>query len=232
MVELKKEFWEKFYSQDDGHVMYPHEEIIRFFSTYIRKRVDLAKFVDKCHFEPIPRVLDIGCGRGRHVVFSSELGLDIHAIDLSEEAIKLTKKWLETKNIQVDDSKVVTSSVTDMPWANDYFDFAISHGVFDSMYFDIAKQGMAEASRVIKKGGLFYIDLVSGDDSMHSKEYSDDEVVTTAHEYGTVQSYYNYSKINTLISHYFEIKEIFLIKKINVHSGDFISRWHLVLKNL
>ncbi len=35
-AENKKEFWEESYLKKDNFVFYPHEEVIRFFSKYIR----------------------------------------------------------------------------------------------------------------------------------------------------------------------------------------------------
>ncbi|WP_144937415.1 bifunctional 2-polyprenyl-6-hydroxyphenol methylase/3-demethylubiquinol 3-O-methyltransferase UbiG [Paenibacillus sp. 32O-W] len=46
-----------------------------------------------------PRVLDIGCGTGRHVRFLSSRGLDAHGIDISQGVIDIGKK-LGTKNIK------------------------------------------------------------------------------------------------------------------------------------
>ena len=50
--------WDKSYKNRDNYIFYPHEEIIRFISKYIRKRVGLNEFtyIDNNS----PKVLDIG----------------------------------------------------------------------------------------------------------------------------------------------------------------------------
>jgi len=38
------------------------------------------------------RVLDLGCGTGRHVVYFAKQGFETHGIDISETGLKKTKK--------------------------------------------------------------------------------------------------------------------------------------------
>lgn len=47
---------------------------------------------------PESRVLDCGCGRGRHSIYLSEKGFEVTGIDLSEKNIESVKKT-ETKNL-------------------------------------------------------------------------------------------------------------------------------------
>lgn len=46
-TNLKSE-WEDSYSKRDNYLFHPHEEVIRFVSKYIRKRVGLSQFVTLC----------------------------------------------------------------------------------------------------------------------------------------------------------------------------------------
>ena len=45
--------------------------------------------------------LDIGCGLGRHTIQFAKKGFNVNSIDLSEEAIKTTKEWLDTEGIKI-----------------------------------------------------------------------------------------------------------------------------------
>jgi SAM-dependent methyltransferase len=82
-----KEQWEKSYKNKDNFVFYPNEEVIRFTSKYIRKRVGLNEFVDVHNYSDNPKVLDLGCGIGRHIIYGLDMKLDMYGIDLSEVAI-------------------------------------------------------------------------------------------------------------------------------------------------
>jgi hypothetical protein len=100
------------------------------------------------------------------------------------------------------------------------------------MPFEIARAACVELARVIPSGGLFYCDLISGDDSQHASEFSGEEIVSTAHEQGTVQLYFNLAKIQSMIQGVFEIYECNLVRRENILRGGYTSRYHLDLKRI
>ena len=118
-----------------------------------------------------------------------------------------------------------------MPFTDNFFDFAVSHGVFDSMPFDVASRAMQETARCLKPGALFYLDLVSGDNSEHFPEFCGEEIIGTEHEKGTVQSFFNWEKVQRLAGQEWDVLEAALIRRISVTNSAFHSRYHIVLKN-
>ena len=64
---------------------------------------------------------------------------DVHGIDLSENAIVKAKEVIRTHKNFISDENVVSGSAADLPWDDNYFDVVVSHGVLDSMPFDVAK---------------------------------------------------------------------------------------------
>ncbi|ADM72609.1 hypothetical protein GMA19_04855 [Paenibacillus polymyxa E681] len=229
-MDNKKQEWQNSYKNGENHVFFPHEEVIRFFAKYITKRVGLQDYKTIHTHQAQPRFLDVGCGIGRHIIFSKQMGLDSYGIDLSDEAIMKARAWASSAGIDHIECKIVAGSITKMPWNDGFFQFAGSNGVFDSMNFEIAKEGIRETARVLEKEGLFYCDLISGDDSNHSREFTGEEISGTGHEQGTVQMYYNYSKILDLIGSNFAIEEITMIRNENILTGFFHSRYHLILR--
>jgi len=226
-----KEKWEESYHRKDNFLFYPHEEIIRFFAQYITKRKGLDEFERKHALAGLPRVLDLGCGIGRHVIFAHEMQAEPYGIDLSHSAIEYAREWARQKGLTQPEDKLVQGDVSRMAFSDNFFDFIISHGVLDSMPFATAKDAVKEASRVLKKGGLFYCDVVSGDDDRHSREYTGEEVVRTSLEEGTIQMYFNFGTVRELVTPWFEIQDAILIRRENVIGTGYISRYHLVLKN-
>jgi ubiquinone/menaquinone biosynthesis C-methylase UbiE len=226
------EEWNESYRNRDNFVFYPHEQIIRFVSKYVRKRIGLDEFRDVVPCGTPPTVLDLGCGIGRHIVYCHEMGLDPHGIDLSSSAIGVARDWAAGRGVTATETKILQGDIRHLPWADGYFDFAVSHGVLDSMQFEIARDACREMQRVLKKGGLFYCDMISGNDSSHAREFEGEEIVSTAHEKGTIQFYYSFSKILALIDGFLEIVECKLIRDEDVLSGCFGSRYHLVLKGV
>jgi ubiquinone/menaquinone biosynthesis C-methylase UbiE len=227
MINQEQE-WNKSYINRDNFVFYPHEEVIRFVSKYIRKRIGLREFKDIGSFDSEPKVLDLGCGIGRHVIFCEEMGLDTYGIDVSKEAVKVARTWLVNRGIENPDHKILQGDIRQLPFSDRFFDYAISHGVLDSMSFDIAQESVSEVARVLAPGGLFYCDLISGDDSSHSREYCGENVVTNSHENGTIQSFFNFTKIKILFDELFISKEAIIIRREDIFSGKYSSRYHLV----
>jgi hypothetical protein len=172
--------WDRSYENRDNFVFYPHEEVIRFVSRFIRKRIGLDEF----------------------------------------------------KGVPESNSVILQGDVRALPWSAGFFRYAVSHGVLDSMPGEIARAACVELARVMQPGGLFYRDLISGDDSRHAREFSGEETVTTAHEHGTVQLYFNMAKIQTLIDGIFRIEECNLIRLENVMRGGYSSRYCLVLERI
>lgn len=224
--------WDKSYEKRDNFVFYPHEEVIRFVSKFIRKRIGLGEFQDIVHGKHGVRVLDLGCGIGRHVVYCHEMGLEAYGVDLSDAAVEVARKWAIQKQLPDPEERIRQGDVRHLPWDDNFFDYAVSHGVLDSMPFEIAKAACIELARVMPVGGLFYCDLISGDDSRHAREFSGEEVVTTAHEQGTIQLYFNLGKILSMVDGVFEIDECNLIRRENVLQGGYTSRYHLVLRKI
>ncbi len=190
----------------------------------------LNEYGDVCSMVPPKKALDLGCGIGRHVIYSYEMGFDAYGIDLSETAIGFAVDWFKQRGGSDPQSRIKQGDITNLPFSDDYFDVIISHGVLDSVPFSVAQNAMSEAARVMKKDGLFYLDLISGDDSAHAREYAGEQIVEAEHEKGTIQSYFNFAKINCLVDGYFELVECILIRREDVISGFYTSRWHIVLK--
>ena len=230
VVDLNKTEWDKSYEKRDNFVFYPHEEVIRFVSRFIRKRVGLHEFHDVVPDAANGRVLDLGCGIGRHVVFAQQMGLDAYGIDLSDVAVRTARSWAREAGISDPDQRVLQGDVRALPWDDGFFQYAVSHGVLDSMPFEVAQAACAELARVMRPGGLFYCDLISGDDSCHAREFSGEERVTTAHEEGTIQLYFNLARIHAMIGDSFLIEECNLIRRENIFRGGYTSRYHIVLK--
>jgi SAM-dependent methyltransferase len=231
-VDNNQTEWNKSYCNRDNFVFFPHEEVIRFVSKFIRKKTGLDEYRDIAPNAGGVKVLDLGCGIGRHVIYCHEMGLDSYGVDLSETAIQVAIDWAVRKGMPDSTLRIRQGDVRHLPWDDGYFDFAVSHGVLDSMPFEIARAACMELARKMTKEGLFYCDLISGDDASHAREYAGEEVVTANHENGTIQSYFNLAKIKKMIEGAFEIVECILIRREEVMRGGYASRYHLILKKV
>lgn len=230
--DVKKREWEASYAKRDNFLFHPNEEVIRFVSKHIRKRIGLDEWLDTAP-TPIPmhpRVLDVGCGIGRHLIFAKEMNFDPYGIDLSQEAVSIAREWLHRAGMNDAHERVTTGTAQSLPWEDGFFDYALSHGVLDSMPFEVARQAVAETARVLKPKALFYCDLISGDDSAHDPAFDGEETRASEHEKGTLQSYFNRQKIERLLEGRLNLLDCLLIHRTDAFSGRFEGRWHVVGK--
>ncbi|QSZ40742.1 methyltransferase domain-containing protein [Sulfurimonas aquatica] len=222
--------WNNSYKNKDNFVFYPHEEIIRFISKYIKKRIGFNDFKKQYNFHHLPKVLDFGCGIGRHVKLINEFKLDAYGFDLSTDAISYAKEIFQQQNLSYLGNKVIQANITNLPYDDNKFDFMLSHGVLDSMPFEIAKIGMSELHRCIQNDGYIYFDLISTKDSSFNGNL--EKEIDEAHELGTIQSYFDLHKINLLLGKLFQIQEITLIEKQDILNNINHARYHVVVKKL
>tara|TARA_B100001250_G_C19802930_1_gene791930 strand:- start:82 stop:774 length:693 start_codon:yes stop_codon:yes gene_type:complete len=228
-MENNLQNWNNSYENKDNFLFVPNEEVVRFISKYIQKRVGINNFkiIDN---KKDKKILDFGCGIGRHIIYGLEMGLDMYGFDLSDVAIKECLNWIKEKKLVASNDKILSANANNLPWDDNFFQYGISHAVLDSMTFDNARLGCKELNRVLEKDSLFYCDLISGDDSNHNSNFSGEEIIKTDHEYNTIQNYYNYEKICLLIKDFFSIEDIVLVKKKDIQTDKYFSRFYLVLR--
>jgi ubiquinone/menaquinone biosynthesis C-methylase UbiE len=229
MTDNQKQSWEESYQKKDNFLFFPHEEVIRFFAGYVSKRVGLDAFEKKASND-FPKVLDLGCGIGRHVVFAHQMKTDAYGIDLSQTAVDVARAWATKEGMKNASEKIVQGDITKMPFENEFFDHIVSHGVLDSMSLENSMNAFKEAARVLSPSGYFYCDLISGDDSDHSADFGGEELVNTEHEKNTLQLYFNDALLEKVIAPYFKFHEKVIVRRTNVTRGQFYSRYHLILK--
>lgn len=227
MSELREK-WNESYRRLENFAFYPHEELIRFLSKYIKKRIGFDEFSQIHDGSLSQNFLDLGCGIGRHIRLAGEYGLVGHGIDLSDEAVQVAIEWAREYGVTEPERKIKQGETSSLPWPDEYFGVVASHGVLDSMPYEDAILAVKEVGRVLVKGGYFYCDLISGDDSEHGREYAGEERAGAGHEEGTIQSYFNYSKIQNLFGDTgLAILDCVLVRREDVITGKITSRYHL-----
>jgi ubiquinone/menaquinone biosynthesis C-methylase UbiE len=241
--------WDKVYSKAFGGTWYPSEGIIRFTARYLQRRVGIDVWDVK---RKVSRVLDAGCGNGRHAVFFAEQGFNVCGIDISDEAIEIAKAWLRKKGLK---AHLEMGDITRLPFEDKYFDIVISHEVLDHIAFPDAKRALQEINRVSSKGAYVYITLRSTEDAecgRGEKVANNTFVLQEGYEKGIIQHFFDSEEIKELLKDFkiFDIElheqrfpDIFTIDKAFLQSSKgerrFIglskpvdlnlkySRWHI-----
>jgi len=119
----------------------------------------LIKYVDK-----IPagsHVLDIGAGQGRHSVYLAEEGCFVDAVDSSETAIEILKKFRHGKinYIQTDVSKFQSPS--------NYYSAILLFGIIQILTPKEINNLVDNTKLWIKNGGLIFVTAFGKDDDIY-----------------------------------------------------------------
>jgi SAM-dependent methyltransferase len=205
MAETKQETdskWDRVYSEQFMTLWYPNEDIIRFCSRLIQKRlthdqVDVRRKVE--------RILDLGCGNGRHAVYFAREGFKASGIDVSPQAIDWAVDWARREDLDVD---FRVADITELPFADQTFDAVVSHGVLDHVPMEIARKAAEEVRRVLSPGGLFYCDLRCAEDSDYgvgAQAAPNTFVVGDGYEKGLVQHFFTAGDTSVLFDGLFRI---------------------------
>ena len=229
--ELHKNDWENSYKRKENFVFLASDEVVRFISRFIIKRVGINNYEKIYNFDQKLKVLDVCCGIGRNSLYGEQMGLDMYGFDLSLEAVRSAIKYLKINNINTDlNQRFKAASVTEIPWDEKFFDHAICDSALDSMAFSVAKAGISELARVIKKDGFFYCNLISGDIESDNNDSTREVIINNSFEKGTIQSYFNEKKIKNLLEPNFEIINYELHKIFDKENRVKDARWHIITK--
>jgi SAM-dependent methyltransferase len=142
----------------------------------------LEKLIGKVGINKEARVLDVGCGRGRHSIYLNKEGFDVTGIDLSPSNILFDKQFENEKlNFYLHDMREVFRS--------NYYDLVLN--LFSSFgYFDKERDNLRciiAIAMSLKPGGIFVFDYLNAEKvrlSMEEKNTKDvDGIHFRIHKY-------------------------------------------------
>jgi len=104
------------------------------------------------------KILDLGCGVGRHSYLFAENGFNVDSLDFSETAIKEVSKNVKERNYKIN---VVQGDMLNLPYKNCSFDCILAYHVISHTDTNGIKKIIEEINRVLKSDGEFYLTLCS-----------------------------------------------------------------------
>ena len=118
---------------------------------FIHKYVDIESDIESDN--KVVKVLDIGCGGGRNIKTYQTNNIKIIGIDNSSEFVKLCKN---------EELEVVLSSMTQIPFPDNYFDNLMVIASFHHLTNTIERnKALQEMFRVLKKNGTIILSVWS-----------------------------------------------------------------------
>ena len=138
--------WEAAWREKESHQLWsvPDEEV--------------AALLGTLRAEGLERVLDLGFGLGRHVIFFARRGFETHGIEPTESGFAYCEGWLRREGLE---ASIRIGEMTELPYEDGFFDFVLSWNVVYHGTLLQLKRALSEIRRVTRPGGLAYLTLNS-----------------------------------------------------------------------
>lgn len=139
------EAWDNIFVQRGKVFKEPHE--------------DLPKLVQSFKDAGANKVLDLGCGTSRHVVYLARHDFSVFGLDNSPEGLRLTKQWLEEEGLVAD--LRLHNMKEKLPYKDSFFDAVISIQVIHHAEIATIIGMIKELCRVLKMDGILFATVPS-----------------------------------------------------------------------
>jgi len=141
MVKLRKNAWNEVFKKDGIIFTKPQKSIYR-----------IVRFFNK---NRVKRVLDLGCGSGRHLVYLAKHGFDVYGIDIAEEGIKIARNWLTKEGLRA--HLKVGDIYKKLPYKDNFFDAIICIRTLNHGKIEWIRRCIREMERILKPKGLIFL---------------------------------------------------------------------------
>ena len=152
-IELIREYWNKkpfeyqLSKSPLGTIDY-FQAVESYYSTkysYLKKYIDYSALEGK-------KGLDIGCGFGNDLVKLSKSGAIVTGVDISDLAVKMSKKNLEIRNLN---AEVLQGDGENLKYKDNSFDFIFA--ISTVSYTTNPERMVQEIHRMLKEGSVAYL---------------------------------------------------------------------------
>jgi SAM-dependent methyltransferase len=103
------------------------------------------------------RVLDLGCGNGRHLVHLARAGFSVTGLDISITGLRLARQWLDEEGLHADTT--LADFRDPLPLKGNSFDALLSTQVIHHACIAKVRLAISEIYRLLAPGGLALISV-------------------------------------------------------------------------
>lgn len=121
---------------------------------------EFLEFINNHNFK-LKKVLDIGCGNGKYLVFLKTLGFEVSGIDSSLTAVEMTKESLG------EDSRILCANMYKYIASSSSYDLIISIAAIHHGLKKEVRNAINNIYSALIPGGCFFITLPDNEGSSH-----------------------------------------------------------------
>jgi SAM-dependent methyltransferase len=136
--------WETAYQRGHARSREPHEQ---------------AEAVARLFRENgVRRILDLGCGDGRHLVWFAAQGFEMAGLDAAPTGLTLAEGFLAAAGQKAD---LVCADIAEIPFADGSFDAVICVQVINHQDIDGIRRTVADIRRVLRPEGRLFLTVAT-----------------------------------------------------------------------
>ena len=139
-------------------------------------------------FSSPQRILEVGCGYGRDLVYLKGLGHEVVGVDFSSTALELARSFAP-------DGDFVKSDVSKLPYSDGSFDVVYGYFVLHLLDSWTRAAMLRESVRVLRPGGFLFQTVASAADSDFG-EGVEQAPCTFVNKRGVLKYYYTREAVN------------------------------------
>ncbi len=145
-------------------------------------------------FDKRGRLLDAGCGSGKHAIPLGMRGFDVIGLDVSLNALKIASERAANRKLKIE---FMAGNVYHLPFSDCSFDFIWCYGVLQHLLLEERALAISEFRRILNDGGILFIEVLGQEDM----RYGGDEVEpdTFVRKNGIIYHYFNKSELENLL---------------------------------
>jgi SAM-dependent methyltransferase len=101
------------------------------------------------------RILDFGCGSGRHLVHLTKLGFNVVGLDYSPAGLRMAKQWLRNESLEA--PLLLGDMRYPLPIKDELFNGILSTQVIHHTHLEVIQRTVNELWRILAPGGLAFV---------------------------------------------------------------------------
>lgn len=122
---------------------------------FTKPHPDMERLTKLFNEKGVRRVLDLGCGTGRHLLFLLKRKFEVYGFDGSPNGLEIAKNWLAEENLT---SELVCQKIEHkFPYKDGFFDAVISIQVIHHNLMKEIMLTVNEIERILKHEGVIFL---------------------------------------------------------------------------